>query len=108
MSQKLVYFCFQKNQKALAAWGRWGAHLPVLNPCLVRLLGGPTGGGPTLTASGEPRVPLLRQLFLMATFFETRSFCGFTEDQQKYYKEHRLSQKGKQLWEFLKKSELVC
>ena len=42
-------------------WGRWGAHLPVLNPCLLRLLSGPTGGGPTLTASGEPRVPLLRQ-----------------------------------------------
>ena len=42
-------------------WGRWGAHIQVLNPCLVRLLGGPTGGGPTLTASGEPRVPMLRQ-----------------------------------------------
>ena len=34
----------------------------MLDPCLVRLLGGPTGGGPTLTASGEPRVTLLRQV----------------------------------------------
>ena len=37
------------------------AHLPVLTPCLVHLLGGPTGGGPTLAALGEPHVPLLRQ-----------------------------------------------
>ena len=44
----------------------------------------------------------------MATFFETRSCCGFREDQQKYYKEHRLSQKGKQLWEFLKKVNLYA
>ena len=44
----------------------------------------------------------------MAIFFETRSCCGFTEDQQKYYKEHRLSQKGKQLWDFLKKVNLYA
>ena len=37
------------------------AHLPVLTPCLVRLLGGPTDGGPTLTTLGEPHVPLFRQ-----------------------------------------------
>ena len=32
----------------------------------------------------------------MVTFFETRSYWqgGFTEDQQKYYKEYRLSEKG--------------
>ena len=41
--------------------GRWGAHLLVLCLGLDRLLSGPTCGGPTLTASGEPRVPLLRQ-----------------------------------------------
>src|SRR4051812_26755844 len=36
----------------------------------------------------------------MATFFETRSYWqgGFTEDQQKYYKEYRLSQKGIHSW----------
>ena len=44
----------------------------------------------------------------MATFFETRSFCDFTEDQQKYYKKHRLSQKGKPLWEFMKKVNLYA
>jgi hypothetical protein len=37
----------------------------------------------------------------MVGFFETKSFWhgGFTEEQQKYYKGHRLSQKGKHLWE---------
>jgi hypothetical protein len=37
----------------------------------------------------------------MVDFFETRYYWqgGFTEEQQKYYKEHRLSQKGKHLWE---------
>jgi hypothetical protein len=37
----------------------------------------------------------------MVDLFETRSYWhgGFTEEQQKYYKEHRLSQKGKHLWE---------
>src|SRR4051812_20822805 len=36
----------------------------------------------------------------MVDFFETRSYWqgGFTEEQQNYYKEHRLSQKGKHLW----------
>src|ERR1044071_100688 len=36
----------------------------------------------------------------MATFFQTRSYWhgGFIEDQQKYYKEYRLSQKGIQSW----------
>jgi hypothetical protein len=36
----------------------------------------------------------------MVDFFETRSYWqgGFTEEQQKYYKEHFLSQKGKNLW----------
>src|ERR1041384_6224937 len=36
----------------------------------------------------------------MTTFFETRSYWqgGFTEDQQKYYKEYRLSQKGIHSW----------
>src|SRR4051812_20245727 len=36
----------------------------------------------------------------MATFFETRSYWqgGFTEDQQEYYKEYRLSQKGIHSW----------
>src|SRR3954468_3326396 len=36
----------------------------------------------------------------MPNFFETRSYWhgGFTEDQQKCYKEHRLSQKGIHLW----------
>ena len=39
------------------------AHLPVLTPCLVNLLGGPTGGGPTLAALGESHVPLLRLFY---------------------------------------------
>src|SRR3954462_3433338 len=36
----------------------------------------------------------------MATFFETRSYWQgrFTEDQQEYYKEYRLSQKGVHSW----------
>ena len=39
-------------------------------------------------------------LLSMVTFFETRSYWqgGFTESQQKYYKEYRLSQKGIDLW----------
>ena len=40
------------------------AHLLVLTPCLVHLLGAPTGGGPTLAALGEPHVPVLRHLDL--------------------------------------------
>ena len=37
----------------------------------------------------------------MVGFFETESYWqgGFTEEQKYYYKEHRLSQKGKHLWE---------
>src|SRR3954467_12912484 len=36
----------------------------------------------------------------MSNFFETRSYWpgGFTKDQQEYYKEHHLSQKGTHLW----------
>src|ERR1043165_6738074 len=36
----------------------------------------------------------------MTTFFETESYWqgGFTEDQEKYYKEYRLSQKGIHSW----------
>src|SRR3954466_13637436 len=36
----------------------------------------------------------------MSNFFETRSYWhgGFTEDQQEWYKEHHLSQKGIHLW----------
>jgi hypothetical protein len=41
----------------------------------------------------------------MVGFFKTKSFWqgGFTEEQQKYYEEHRLSQKGKHLWEQIDK-----
>ena len=41
----------------------------------------------------------------MVGFFETKSNWqgGFTEDQKYYYKEHRLSQKGKHLWEQIDK-----
>jgi hypothetical protein len=50
---------------------------------------------------------LLALLFLlsMVTFFETRSYWqgGFMEDQQKYYKEYRLSQKGIHLWKQIDK-----
>jgi hypothetical protein len=37
----------------------------------------------------------------MVGFFETKSFWqgGFREEQQSYYGEHHLSQKGKHLWE---------
>ena len=40
-------------------------------------------------------------LISMASLFETKScwLSGFTEEQQNYYKEYRLSQKGKHLWE---------
>ena len=36
----------------------------------------------------------------MVTLCETRSYCqgGFPEEQQNYYKEYRLSEKGKHLW----------
>src|SRR4051812_1045794 len=41
----------------------------------------------------------------MATFFETRSYWegGFTEDQQEYYKDYRLSQKGIHSWGLIHK-----
>src|SRR3954465_8266613 len=41
----------------------------------------------------------------MVTFFETRSYwqVGFTEDQQKYYKEYRLSEKGIFIWKLIQK-----
>ena len=39
---------------AWLSWGRWGAHLPVLNLCLVRLLGGPTGSDPNFQRFKEP------------------------------------------------------
>ena len=39
----------------------------------------------------------------MTTFYETESYWqgGFTEDQQEYYKEYRLSQKGIHLWRLI-------
>src|SRR3954463_3839443 len=42
----------------------------------------------------------------MPNFFETRSYWhgGFTEDQQEYYKEYRLSQKGIHLWRLIHQS----
>jgi hypothetical protein len=46
----------------------------------------------------------------MVGFFETKSFWqgGFTEEQQKYYEEHRLSQKGKHLWEKINKLYIIA
>ena len=48
-------------------------------------------------------VCLVLWLFSMVNFFETRSYWqgGFTEDQQEYYKEYRLSQKGINLWKLI-------
>src|ERR1041384_4711086 len=42
----------------------------------------------------------------MSNYFETRSYWhgGFTEDQQDYYKEYRLSQKGIHLWKLIHQS----
>src|SRR3954467_12774257 len=42
----------------------------------------------------------------MPNFFETRSYWhgGFMEDQQEYYKEYRLSQKGIHLWRLIHQS----
>ena len=39
----------------------------------------------------------------MVNFYETRGYeqGGFTEDQQEYYKEYRLSQKGIHLWKII-------
>jgi hypothetical protein len=46
----------------------------------------------------------------MVDFFETRSYWqgGFTEEHQKYYKEHRLSQKGKHFWEQINKLSIIA
>jgi hypothetical protein len=46
----------------------------------------------------------------MVGFFETKSFWqgGFTEEQQKYYEEHRLSQKGKHLWEQINRLYIIA
>ena len=46
----------------------------------------------------------------MDGFFETSSYCqgGFTEEQNDYYKEHRLSQKGKHLWEQIDKLNTIA
>src|SRR3954469_12131961 len=46
----------------------------------------------------------------MVGFFETSSYwqCGFTEEQKYYYKEHRLSQKGKHLWEQIDKLNTIA
>ena len=46
----------------------------------------------------------------MVTFFETKFYWqgGFTKDQQKIYKGHRLSQKGKQLWNLINKVNLYA
>ena len=39
----------------------------------------------------------------MVTFYETKSYWqgGFMEDQQKYYKEYRLSEKGIFIWKLI-------
>ena len=46
----------------------------------------------------------------MVDFFETRSYWqyGFTEEQHKYYEEHRLSQKGKHLWEQINRLYIIA
>jgi hypothetical protein len=46
----------------------------------------------------------------MVDFFETRSYWqgGFMEEQQKYCKEHCLSQKGKHLWEQINKLYIIA
>jgi hypothetical protein len=46
----------------------------------------------------------------MVGSFETKSFWqgGFTEEQQKYYEEHCLSQKGKHLWEQIDKLYIIA
>jgi hypothetical protein len=45
----------------------------------------------------------------MVGFFETKSFWqgGFMKEQQKYYEEHLLSQKGKHLWEQIDKLYII-
>jgi hypothetical protein len=46
----------------------------------------------------------------MVGFFETKSFWqgGFTEEHQKYYEEHHLSQKGKHLWEQINRLYIIA
>src|SRR4051812_30975958 len=46
----------------------------------------------------------------MVDFLGTRSYWqgGFTEEQQKYYEEHRLSQKGKHLWEQISRLYIIA
>src|SRR3954468_20405914 len=46
----------------------------------------------------------------MDGFFETSSYWqgGFTEEQNYYYKEHRLSPKGKHLWEQIDKLNTIA
>jgi hypothetical protein len=46
----------------------------------------------------------------MVGFFETKSFWqgGFTEEQQNYYEEHRLSQKEKHLWEQINRLYIIA
>src|SRR3954462_13353269 len=46
----------------------------------------------------------------MDGFFETSSYWqgGFTEEEKYYYKEHRLSQKGKHLWEQIDKLNTIA
>jgi hypothetical protein len=46
----------------------------------------------------------------MVDFFETRSYWqgGFTEEQRNYYEEHRLSHKGKHLWEQINKLYIIA
>ena len=53
---------------------------------------------------------LVVYLLSMVDFFETRSYWqgGFTKEQQNDYKEHRLSQKGKHLWEQINKLNIIA
>src|SRR3954463_5410949 len=46
----------------------------------------------------------------MVDFLGTRSYWqgGFTEEQQKYYEEHRLAQKGKHLWEQINRLYIIA
>src|SRR3954464_9630500 len=46
----------------------------------------------------------------MVDFLGTRSYWqgGFREEQQKYYEEHRLSQKGKHLWEQISRLYIIA
>jgi hypothetical protein len=46
----------------------------------------------------------------MVGFFETKSFWqgGFMEEQQNYYEEHRLLQKGKHLWEQINRLYIIA